>query len=287
MQIATSIDNPVVIQPMQASEPGQVVPASEGESADPPCVTETSSQSVSRLARLAASLKISELSVQTTATRFRQNASGGAVLRAESRLDVHTRHEVYRFELDINAEALGFSSEQMRAMGGKTMQIELTTRQDALSIRRTVQSSVQKTLRQPAEVIGDLAKALGEVMSKPGNKAVLYELDEEARQAIMGDAKVTKLLGELVLIMSAINLQRDAGEPATTYLIRVSGKGAPSVQYQENVAVNQESRIVQNIIRIHPPESGDILDEQEEMLGEQEEMLGEQEEILDIPSVEG
>ncbi len=107
------------------------------------------------------------------------------------------RQEVYRFELDFNAESLGLSKEQLNAFGSKMLQFELTSQQKSMSIRRTIQSSVQKTLRKPAEVIGDLAKALGEVMSKPGNKAVLYELDEEARQAIMGDAKVTERLANL------------------------------------------------------------------------------------------
>ncbi len=223
-------------------------------------------QQVSRLARFAASLQISDLSIQAGSTRFSQTGPGGATLRAESRMNIHTRQEVYRFELDFNAESLGLSKEQLNAFGSKMLQFELTSQQKSMSIRRTIQSSVQKTLRKPAEVIGDLAKALGEVMSKPGNKAVLYELDEEARQAIMGDAKVTELLGELVLIMSAINLQRDANEPATKYLIRVSGKCAPAYQYQQSLSVDEESHAVQAVIRIHPPENGNALGEQAEML---------------------
>lgn len=205
---------------------------------------------ISPLASFAAMHQVEELHLHSSRTRF-TSTNGGLHLQAESRFDLHAQRETVQLAFDFSAEALGLTADYFK--DGKSLEFNFSLQQRSAAFQFQSQTRAQKSLRPPTEIIQDLAKAVSDVMRQPGNKSIAYELDEEARQALSGDPRVMELLGQLVMIMSMINLLRDPYSPSDKYLIQISGKGKPVLQHQESTRVTENTVSLQVSIRIHPP----------------------------------
>lgn len=120
-----------------------------------------------------------------------------------------------------------------------------------MEVERYLNLSVIKPIRLAEEVIADIAKAIFKILRDPSDKTIRYELDQEARQALIGAN--LKLWQELVLMMAMINLQKRTGEPRNDYVIAVSGKLPPYLNIEEVQSVKGESVNILVQITILPP----------------------------------
>jgi hypothetical protein len=219
-----------------------------------PGASEKPEKEISSLAKIAIEHDLLDFTFNSQNTQFAYyKGDHSLALRASSTIDIHSRAEKYRFEIDFSAEFLGLSAKDFEVNGGKPILLDLSFNRETIQAIHTRKASVQKTLRKPQDILNDLAQALHEVMKDEGNKSVSYVLDEEARQALMGDSKMLELLSELVMVMSMINLQKDRNSPSNDYSIRISGKGKPILNIEDHTQVEHQSQEVQFIITIHPP----------------------------------
>ncbi len=204
----------------------------------------------SGLAAFAMSYSLTELTYSAQETQFAFRKDQSLALRAQSSTDLHLKQEHYRFELTFSAEQLGLTAANF-ANPGQPITMQFTYQQSQMQIEHTLSANLVKTTRSPEEVITDIAKMLSKVLRDPGNKSVRYELDEEARQALLGADP--KLWEELVAIMAMINLQKRQGEASKDYVIAVSGKGKPYLDLQEKTKVEGAQTNIQIQIKILPP----------------------------------
>jgi len=177
-------------------------------------------------------------------------------LRARSQLNIQSRQETYSFDLTFSAEALGRTAKDFEAAGGKPIEFSFTMLQERLQAQQIETSKVVKTLRKPTDILLDLAEALQTVMRDRGNKSVSYVLDQEAREALMGDSKIVEALGQLATLMAMINLMKSRNEPSNDYTIYVSGKGKPYLDHERQTDVTHEMVSVEFHMTILPPGAG-------------------------------
>lgn len=213
------------------------------------------SASLSSLAQIKLSHNITDLSISQDKTSFAYYTEDNSMaVRAHSQTDIKLHQENFQFEISFSAEALGLSAEDFK--DNQPMTFSFSFQQQKLDFTKQVSMQTVKRTRQPYEILADVAEGLRQVMNEPGNKSVFYELDDEARQVLMQDPKILKLFNELVLLMASINLAQQEGDK-NNYLIRVSGKGKPWIDYQEKTELNIDSRSVDVTITINPPSKQD------------------------------
>jgi hypothetical protein len=209
---------------------------------------------ISSLAQIAIKHDLLDFSYNSQNTHFAYYKDDQSLaMRASSSIDIHSSIEKYSFDLTFSAESLGLTAKDFEANAGKPFQFKFSVQRDIFQSIKTSKTSLQKTLRKPEDILHDLAKALTEVMKDKGNKSVSYELDEEARQALMGDSKMIELLGELVMMMSMINMQKSQNNPSNDYTISISGKGKPMLNVEDHTQVEHQSQAVEFSITIQPP----------------------------------
>lgn len=222
--------------------------------------TGSQSASISPLAEFAYSHDIQELSYNKQETQFAYRKGDNSIaLRAHSFTDIQLKQETFSFDLTFSAEALGLTAKDFAANGGKPMSFSLSYQKTELDIQYESVTQVVNTLRKPEDILLDFSKALQEVLKNPGNKSVSFILDGEARQSLMTDPKIIKLFGELVMIIAAINVQKEAG-PSSDFTINVSGKGKPYLNQEEKTTVSGQSSTFNFNITIQPPQADKSLE---------------------------
>ena len=216
--------------------------------------------SLSLAARIAASHRVQDLNVSSSSSSFNIQAGSGLQLYTESTFNLHSHTESIQLSFDFSAEALGLPAESFSS-SGEPFELSFSFQQRSFQISRQTQTGVYKTLRPAPDIVHDFARAVSDVLRHPGNKAVMYQLDEEARQALSGDREVMELFSQLVMLIGMINLTRDPYQASDKYLIQISGKGSPLIRYQENTQVEEHAIQVQVNIRIHPPQTTQSVEE--------------------------
>jgi hypothetical protein len=211
------------------------------------------STSLTPLAQFFISSEIRDLTINQEKTEFVYNKTDNSVaLKAHSQTDIRVHEEVYNFEITLSAEALGLTAKDFE--GNKPWVMKFSYQEQEIHYSRQKSLQIHKRIREPYEVLSDLVSALREVFKDQGNKTVAYQLDEEARQALMSDSNVLLALNQIVMMMAMINLAKKAGD-VRHYTIGVSGKANPLVEYEEKTALDSQSRTVNFSITINPPDS--------------------------------
>jgi hypothetical protein len=206
---------------------------------------------LTNLAQFTMSSHISDLNLSEDSTSFAYYKSDNSMaMRAESHTQVHLHEETYNFEINYSAEALGLTEKDFN--GGKPMVLKFSFQQKEINYESIISARVVNTLRNPLDILTDLAKALRDVLRDGDNKSVSYVLDDEARKSLLSDPKITKLVNELILLMASINLAKKQGQ-SKHYTINVSGKGKPWIDYQEKTNIDGKSQTVNYTITINPP----------------------------------
>ena len=150
---------------------------------------------------------------------------------------------------------MGISADDYAKYGDGPLEFTFSLQHQVTKIHHHTRTSVHKTLRKPGEIISDLAKAIGKIIKDYGNKSISYMLDADAREALSGDPKIGKLLGELVMIMGTIKLMKDRSKPSTDYIIESSERGKPVVHHDEHLDVRYEMVQIEFKITIGPPKA--------------------------------
>ncbi len=211
----------------------------------------TDSTSLSSLAQIKLSHNIVDLNISQDKTSFAYYTEDNSMaVRAHSQTDIKLHQENFQFEISYSAEALGLNAEDFK--DNQPITFSFSFQQQKLDFTKQVSMQTVKRTRQPYEILADMAEGLRQVLRDPGNKSVYYELDDEARKVLMQDPKILKLFNELIMLMASINLAQQEGDK-NSYLIRVSGKAKPWIDYQEKTELNIDSRSVDVTITINPP----------------------------------
>ena len=215
-----------------------------------------SGMTLSPLAQISVSSQITDLTMSDNQTSYAYYKDDNSMaLRAQSQTDVHLHEETYNFDITFSAEALGLSEKDFS--NHQPMVFKFSYKQQEINTEFQSSTQVVKQIRSAQDVLNDLSKALRDVLRDTGNKTVVYQLDDEARQALLSDPKITKLVNELIMLMASINLAKKQGE-VNNYTIKVSGKAKPLVDYQEKTNVDSESKTVNMTIKINPPEKSEV-----------------------------
>ena len=202
--------------------------------------------------QLSISREITDLTISQEETAFAYYKQDNSMaMQAHSQMDIHLHQEVYQFDITYSAEALGLTAKDFPS--NKPMVLKYAYQQQEVNFSRVVSMQLVKRVREPQEVLSDLAKALSEVLRDNGNKSVSYMLDDEAFQAILGGgSEVLKYFTQLVMLMATINLSKKAGN-SNNYMIQVSGKAKPLIEYQEKTNMESNLRSINFSITINPP----------------------------------
>jgi hypothetical protein len=218
-----------------------------------------SAQVLSPLAQIVISHDLEEFNFSTESTRFAfYKQEQNLALKARSQTDIQSKQEKYTFELTFSAESLGLTGKDFEGTGGNPIEFSFIVQQARLQVQQVEATRLVKTLRNPEDILNDLAKALRVILQDRGNKSISYVLDEEARQALMGDPKVMAALSDLVMLMGMINIMKAQGQPATDYTVSVSGKGKPYLDYERYTSVAQEMLQVEYRMTILPPAAAPV-----------------------------
>lgn len=200
------------------------------------------------------SMQVTELNFTDSETKMVVRDDNSLAISAKSSLNVNLKIEQYRFDITLTAESLGLGKDSF-ADPTKPMNISLKYSQSQLEINQKISIKEVKTLRPAQEILRDLVKGLTAALRDPGNKSIMYTLDEEAVSSLVqSDPKLGKLFGELVMIMAAINLMKKQGEPSNDYVIHLSGKGKPYYDLQEEIDAKGFQKDYEFNITILPPQ---------------------------------
>src|SRR5512133_1646601 len=174
---------------------------------------------LSGVSSFAMAMHISELSLSSTTTQFAYRSDNSLAIQAKSQVNFTSKSEEYRFDITMTAEAMGMTDADFTDPT-KPMTIKLLYSQSELNISQKISIQEIETLRKPEEIIRDLVSALTDVFKDRGNKTVSYVLDSEAMTALAkSDPKLSRLFGELVMIMAMVNLMKKQGEDRNDYTI--------------------------------------------------------------------
>jgi len=190
---------------------------------------------LSGVSSFAMAMHLSELSLNSTTTQFAYRSDNSLAIQAKSQVNFSSKSEEYRFDITLTTEAMGMTEADFTDPT-KPMTIKLLYSQSELNISQKITIQEIETLRKPEEIIRDLVTALTDVFKDGGNKTVSYVLDSEAMQSLaQSDPKLSRLFGELVMIMAMVNLMKKQGADRNDYTILLSGKGKPYLNVQQEI----------------------------------------------------
>ncbi|HZW02403.1 MAG TPA: hypothetical protein VFF68_00635 [Anaerolineaceae bacterium] len=242
------------IAPLTAASGLGLVPPPNPEKPRSPAAGLSEGFRPSEWSLLAASYGLTELSYHSSGVQFAYHASGNLALRASSTVDFHLRSETVTLDLVVPAESFGDSlPAEWFANGPLKLTFEYSLQTKTLDHKTEIRTV--KTLRKPEEILRDLGKALGEVLREKGDKSINVAFDEEAIGVLFSDPAFSRLLDELVGLISMINTLRLEGGPRQRYWIEVSGKGQPYLDVQSQTRVEIEETRVQVNLVILPAEA--------------------------------
>lgn len=205
---------------------------------------------------LAASYGLTALSYHETGVQYAYRKNGSLAVRAQSSVNVNLRSESVSLDLVLPAESLGIELPAEWFANGP-LKLSFEYHRENVQFEHKLEARWVKTLRTPDEILRDLGKAVGEVLSQKGDKSLHLSFDEEALQALMSDPKIVTLLEELIALIRLFNSLRLEGGPRQKVLIEVSGKGQPYLEVQEQTGAAVDALRVQVNLAIMPPEGAD------------------------------
>lgn len=227
-------------------------PTAESDSA---VQTSSTTTSLSPLAEFIYTNELREVSISAEETSFSYYKQDGSLaVQSHSQLNYHSTEEKHSFQFTFAAEALGLTAKDFESNNGKPIQLNLSFSYSQSDISYKRNSTTRNTTRDAADIIGDISKAVGKVMSQRGKKQVFLELDEDALKAIGGDKEICLLLAELVTFIAVMNSMNQDGA-ASHYLVEVSGKGKPVTEIDEQLNVENKTVQVDYNITINPPQT--------------------------------
>jgi hypothetical protein len=211
---------------------------------------------LSGVSSFAMAMHLSELSLSSTTTQFAYRSDNSLAIQAKSQVNFTSKSEEYRFDITLTAESMGMTEADFTDPT-KPMTIKLLYSQSEMNISQKITIQEIETLRKPEEIIRDLVSALTEVFKDGGNKTVSYVLDSEAMRALaQSDPKLSRLFGELVMIMAMVNLMKKQGEDRNDYTILLSGKGKSYLDVQQEIKGEMLNQTYEFNINVLPPKSG-------------------------------
>ncbi len=210
----------------------------------------SSSAAASAASQLALTYGLTEVHQTSQGLMLAYHKDQSLAMKAVSISDLRLRQETITLEIRLTADQVGLTAADFRNPG-QPIVLNLSFQQSQAEIEHSLKATLVKPTRSAEEIVTDLAKAIATVLRDPSNKTVRYELDEEARQALLGAD--LKLWQELVMMIAAINLQQRAGEARRDYLIQISGKRPPYWDVVERQSLQAEQANVHIQITILPP----------------------------------
>ena len=215
-----------------------------------------SSDSLSALTQFVYSHEFTEFSYSSDETVIGYRSKDNSMaLRAHSHIDLHLQQEKISLQVIYSAEELGLTAIDFERTGGKPIELFFSLKQTQTRLEYKSTTELMRTMRKPEDILRDLSKALVDALRDKGSGAISLRLDDEAIQALMKDENFAKLLKEIMLIISFINmLKRMQGEKGHRE-VRISGKGEPILNYDESLSVDSKETMIDFKLTILPPGS--------------------------------
>jgi len=211
---------------------------------------------ISGLSSFALSMQLAEINYANSSSEMIYRSDDNSLaLKASKSVNINLKIEKFQFDITLSAESLGLNA-SMFANSKEPMILKLQYSQTELFMSNDIQIKKQKTLRTPQEIIQDLVKGLTTAMQDPNKRTIIYTLDDEAIQSLVqSDPQMSKLFGELVMIMNAVNLMKDQSQGNRDYTIMLSGKGKPYTEVNEEVDIQGFDKEYSINITILPPQT--------------------------------
>jgi hypothetical protein len=185
--------------------------------------------------------------------KMKFDLDGNVSARVSHSINYSQQAESLNMDFTFTAESLGISDDVFKNLGNQPIQMRFDMSQFMLDYKRETTLTVQQTQRSAGEIITDIAKALKYVFSRKGDESVKLILDKEAFETLIGDARTSQMIDNIVALIGIINHMRLHGGPRNHYEIYVSGKGKPVVNYENKVDVNIKSSQITIQVTILPP----------------------------------
>ncbi|GEM_PF-2004532 len=257
MQIQNSfLSSPPVQQNLPATKVGNTNLSSAKTS------TAENSNEISPLLSFSSQYELSELKFNSTETAFAYRKDNSLALKARREVDIQFKQERYTIEATLTAESIGLTAKDFEAIGNKPLEISFSFKQSDVHVQYKATVAERKTVRKPEEILQDLVKALSSILKEKGDKNIAVLLDEEAIKLLMQDEQFAKVIRDVINLINILNQLRLHGGERKNYSIKLSGKGAPYIDYEENLTMRGSETSFDFKLTILPPKSEEKTDSQ-------------------------
>ncbi len=208
---------------------------------------------LSPTSQMAMEYGMQEMNFSSGWVKMKFDLDGNVSARVSHSVNYSQQAESLNMDFTFTAESLGISDDVFKSLGNEPIQLRFDLSQFMLDYKRETTLTVQQTKRSAGEIITDIAKALKFVFSRKGDESVKLILDNEAFETLIGDARASEMIDNIIALIGIINQLRLHGGPRNYYEIYVSGKGKPVVNLDDKVDVSIKSSQITIQITILPP----------------------------------
>jgi hypothetical protein len=169
-------------------------------------------------------------------------------------LDVSYRSQETEMTLTLPAEFFGSGAFSSSAFQNGPLQVTMEYRSFTQQVQTKTQITQVTPLRKAEDILTDITKAISQVLQNKGDKSVSLHLDDAAIHALLSDPSIQKVMREISALLCVINSMTTQEKMRDQYTIRVSGKGSPYQDVQQNTTIRGESNTVRLKLVILPPQ---------------------------------
>ena len=213
------------------------------------------SNEISPLLSFSSQYELSELKFNSVETAFAYRKDNSLALKARREVDIQLKQERYTIEATFTAESLGLTAKEFEAVGNKPLELSFSFKQSDLHVQYKATAAERKTLRKPEEILQDLVKSLSNILKEKGDKNIFVLLDEDAIKLLLQDERFAKIVQDVINLINVLNQLKLHGGERKNYGIKLSGKGAPYMDYEENLTVRASETTIEFKMTILPPKS--------------------------------
>lgn len=208
----------------------------------------------SGLASIYTQMGWSEVSLQADQSSLTYRKDGSLALKVDTHLDVSYRSQETDIELTLPAEFFGAGVFSASAFTNGPLQVTMEYRSLTQQMQTKTQISQVTPLRSAGDILHDITKAISQVLQNKGDKSVFLHMDDAAIHALLSDPSIQKVMKEISALLCLVNSMAAQDSARDKYTIRVSGKGSPYQDVQQNTTIRGESNTVRLKLVILPPQ---------------------------------
>jgi len=208
---------------------------------------------LSDASRTAIQHSIQELDISAEWADMKFDLGNGITANAKFSLNYAQYIESLDLSFTFSAASMGYTKEDFNAFGGKPIQMKFELFQQSIEVVKESKLTISETKRSAEDIISDIATALWNVFRQKGDKSVRLSMDTDAFQTLLENVDTRNMLDDIVALIGIINDMRLHGGPRDHYQIHISGKGKPTIDYEEKVDVKIEGSRITLQLTILPP----------------------------------